>query len=391
MKNSICLSLIIFAILVGGTSAALAQGNGSSLMIYNKAKPGTEDNSVGNAFEQALIKGLEDKYPCVDWMNEKTLFDAIQKLREQETLTGELDEKALAELGQSVGATFIIIVRVFTMPNGQTTVSARVIDGKNARLVADRLEQSASGDGSYSAAQSVAQNILQDLSGAFRGECEARWTGTITYTQKTLKETDENRDLTKIEKVHVTYSEKYDQTVSVTLQPMANGGKVNFFTNGHQSMTMSRVSRKHVYHVEENVIETGEEACRQRGANPFRKQYTSTHKKLIDEQGERTETLPVEITILTDTGRFEIKVPTPELLLKKKESHDGVRDFCVPQPFSENKPSERTDPSSFFNFEGQLDPKNPNVLTGRRVTGTLETRQYTIVWNLHLVQPKKKR
>src|SRR6185369_8733455 len=100
---------------------------------------------------------------------------------------------------------------------------------------------SASGDGSYSAAQSVAQNILQDLSGAFRGECEARWTGTITYTQKTLKETDENQDLTKIEKVHVTYSEKYDQTVGVTLQPMAKGGKMNFFTNGHQSMTMSRV------------------------------------------------------------------------------------------------------------------------------------------------------
>src|SRR6476646_6185365 len=58
MKNSICLSLIIFAILVGGTSAALAQSGGSSVMIYNKAKPGTEDNSVGNAFEQALIKGL---------------------------------------------------------------------------------------------------------------------------------------------------------------------------------------------------------------------------------------------------------------------------------------------------------------------------------------------
>jgi hypothetical protein len=389
MKHSIYLVCILFVFVVGGASAVFAQGGGSSVMIYNRAKPGTEDNSVGNAFEQALIKGLEDQYPCVDWMNEKVLSDAIQKLRDREALTGELDEKALAELGNSVNASYIIIVRVFTMGNGQTVVSARVIDGKGAAMVADRMENS--GGDSYSAAQSLARKILQDLSGAFRGQCDARWTGTITYTQKTLKEKKETQPITKINKIEVNYSENYEQKVEVTLQPMAKGVKTNFFTNGQESMTMSRVFRKYLYHLEQTVTETGEEACRQRGANPYRKQFTSTDKKIIDEQGEKTETLPVAIKVFTDTGRFVIKVPTPELLLKKTEVHNGVRDFCEPQPFSESKSSEKTDSSSFFDFEGQVDPKNPNVLVGKKVSGTLETRQYTIMWNLRLIQPKKKR
>ena len=391
MKRSWYLFFMLFIFFVGDASAALAQGAGSSIMIYNQAKPGTEDNSVGGAFEQALIKGLEENYPCVDWMNEKALSDAIQKLREREALTGELDQQALAELGNSVGASYIIIVRVFTMPNGQTVVSARVIDGKGAGMVADRMEDSAGGDSAYRAAQSVAQKILQDLSGAFRGQCDAHWSGTISYVQKTLKEKNENRDLTRIEKVNVTHSENYEQRVEVTLQPMAKGGKTNFFTNGHESMTMSRVFRKYSYHLEQNVTETGEEACRRRGANPYRKQYTSTDKKIIDEQGENTITLPVEIKVFTDTGRYRIRVPTPELLLKQTEDHNGVRDFCEPQPFSESTPSQRTDTASYFDFEGQVDPKNPNILAGRRVTGTVETRQYTTIWNLHLIQPKKKR
>lgn len=390
MKRLIYPFFIMLAFFVGGVSAAFAQG-GNSVMIYNRAKPDTEENSVGNAFEQAFIKGLEDKYPCVDWMNEKTLSDAIQRLREQEALTGELDENALAELGKSVNATYIIIVRVFTLPNGQTVVSARVIDGKGAGMVADRIENSAGGDSSYSAAQSVAQKILQDLAGAFRGQCDAHWTGTITYIQKTLKEKNENRDLTKINKINVTYSENYEQKIEVALQPMTKGSKTFFFDNGYESMAMSRVSRKYSYRVEQNVTETGEEVCRQRGANPYRKQFTSTDKKIIDEQGQNTETLPVEITIYTDTGRFRIKVATPELFLKKTESHNGVRDFCEPQPFSESKSAERTDTSSFFDFEGQVDSKNPNVLVGEKVTGTLETRQYRIIWNLRFIQPKKKR
>jgi hypothetical protein len=256
-------------------------------------------------------------------------------------------------------------------------------------MVADQMENSASGEAT-AAAHSVAQKILGDLSRFFKNQCDAHWSGTITYTQKTEKNKDENRDLTKVEKIHVTYSEKYDQTIEVGLQSMAKGGKTYFFTNGHKSMIMSRVSRRYSYHVEDNVTETGEEVCRQRGANPIRKQYKSTDNKLIDEQGENTQALPIEIEVLTDTGRFRVKVPTPELLLKKTESRTGVRDFCVPQPFSESKPGERTDTSSFFDFEGQVDPKNPNVLVGRKVTGTLESRQHTIVWNLRLVQPKKK-
>jgi hypothetical protein len=394
IEHSIRLFIILFIpilVLVNGASPGLAQAGGSSVMIYNKAKPGTEDSSVGNALEQAFIKGLEDKYPCVDWMNEKTLADAIQRLREQELLTGELDEKALADLGKSVGATYIIIVRVITMPNGQTMVSARVIDGKGASMVADQMEQATGTDATYKAAQSVAQKLLQDLASKFGNECDAHWTGTITYSEKTLIEKEENKNNTVIEKVHSTSSEKYDHTVEVTLQSMAKGGKVYFYTSGFDSMTLSRVSRRHLEHIETNIIETGEEPCRERGKPTYRKQYKSTYKRIFDEQGENTQTLPVEIQVNVTTGRARIKVPTPELLLKKKESIDEVRDFCPPQTSSQDKPGERTDIASFFDFDAPVDPKNPNILTGRQVTGTLDMRQRTIIWNLRLVQPKKKR
>jgi hypothetical protein len=89
MKRLFYLLFILLAIFAGGVSASLAQ-SGKSIMIYNEAKPGTQESSVGNAFEQALISGLQEKYPCVDWMNEQAMRDAIQKLREKEILTGEL-------------------------------------------------------------------------------------------------------------------------------------------------------------------------------------------------------------------------------------------------------------------------------------------------------------
>lgn len=387
MKNT----LLLFFILLGFVITNFAQVGGSSVMIYNRAKSGTEENSVGNAVEQAFIKGLEEKFPCVDWMNEQVLKDALQKLREKELLTGELDQQALADLGKSVGASYIVVVRVSTLGNGQTVISVRVIDGKSAGPVADRVETAQSGDSAYAAAQKAAQQILQDLSGKFRNECEAHWTGTITYTIKTSKNKTETREITKINKYIVTNSENYEQTTNVTLQPMAKGGKTNFFNNGNTSMIMSRVFRKYFNLTEQNVTETGEEACRQRGANPYKKQFTSVDKKIIDEQGQNSETLPVEITVYSDTGRFVIKVPTPEVKIKKTQENSGVRDFCEPQPFSEIKPSERTETSSFFDFEGQIDPKNPNILAGTKSTGTLETRQYTFSWNLRLVKPKDKK
>jgi hypothetical protein len=392
MKRSIYLFFILPAIFFVIASAAFAQTSGKSVMMYNRAKPGTEESAVGNAFEQALINGLQEKYPCVDWMNEQVLQDALQKLREKELLTGELDQQELAKLGSSVGADFIIVVRVYTMENGQTVVSVRVLDfKKGGATVADRIEQSASGDAAYNAARKVADQILADMATPFRGQCEARWTGTITYIEKTFKNKNENRDLTVIEKVNVTHTEDYERRLQVTLMPIAKGSKTNFFTNGSTTMTMSRIYRKFKNRVETNVTETGEEACRQRGANPIRKKYKSEDKKIIDEQGENTEMLPVEITVFTDTGRFRIRMPTPALHIKKTEEHSGVRDFCVPQPFNEPKSSERDETSSYFDFDGTFDLKMPDTLIGKKITGTLETRQYTIIWNLKLVEPNKKK
>jgi hypothetical protein len=392
MKRSIYIIFILLAVFAGGAGASFAQTSGKSVMMYNRAKTGTEESAVGNAFEQALIRGLQEKYPCVDWMNEQVLKDALERLRQQELLTGELDQQALAELGNQVGADFIIVVRVYTMPNGQTVVSARVIDfKKGGATVADRIEQAASGDAAYEAARKAASEILADMATPFRGQCDARWTGTITYIEKTLINKNENRDLTVIEKVNAVHTEDFERRLEVALQPIAKGSKTNFFDNGNTSMTMSRVLRKYSSRVETHVTETGEEACRQRGANPVRKKYKSEDTKIIDEQGQNTETLPVEITIYTDTGRFRVRFPTPSLHVKKTEEHFGVRDFCVPQPFNEPKTSESDETSSYFDFDGTYDLSSPDTLAGKKVTGTLETRQYTIEWNLRRIDPNKKK
>lgn len=383
------LFLVIFAFFVGNLFINQAQ-SGSSVMIYNRARSGTEESSIGNAFEQAFIKNLEEKFPCVDWMNEQTLFDEIQKLREKEALTGELDEKTLAALGESVNAAYIVVVRVYTLPNGQTVVSARVISGKNAGTVADQLAQSDGGDAAYNSARSVAQKLLQDLAAKLRGECDAHWTGTITYIQKTFKEKRETREMTKINKIEVYNLENYEQKLEVVLQPMAQGSKTNFFDNGNESMIMSRISRRFATRTEQSVTETGEQTCRQRGTNPIRKPFESTDVKIIGEQGAASEALPVSITIFNDTKKFRIKMPTPEVTVKKTEDHNGVRDFCTPQPFNEQKTANRTEIASYFDFDGQFDPKNPDLIQGEKTTGTLETRQYTITWNLRMVRPKKK-
>jgi hypothetical protein len=64
---------------------------------------------------------------------------------------------------------------------------------------------------------------------------------------------------------------------------------------------------------------------------------------------------------------------------------------CRPNPTSKTSENEDSKNFVYLDLKGQIDPKNPNLLTGKKVEGDLETGQTTWTWSLRLVNPNQKK
>jgi hypothetical protein len=131
--------------------------------------------------------------------------------------------------------------------------------------------------------------------------------------------------------------------------------------------------------------------CRPRGKSSYLKRTNSSSLEFREEKGENTQTLPVSIVVFPD-GQYKITVRYPGLLTTLVAGEKGVRDGCESQPFDGSKPGEGTRlPNGYFEINGKVDPKNPNEIFGKTVTGEVPAKQVTIIWKLKLVTPKGKK
>lgn len=382
-----------FFLLTLFAGAVLAQGKGSSVMLYSYGEKGTDAEAMAHLVRDQIGIGLE-QYPCIDQMDDASLAALLGWERWKQILGQEPNDEMLKDAAGAVGARYIILITTTNMPNGTTYTTVKILDTATNQTAASRETGQVSANDGVAAADALAKQILQELAGIFKGQCEPHWTGTITYTYKyETKETKTVSNKGGADEINITANisdyAALENTIEAVLQPMSQG------TEG--SKTMSRVVHKYIYRYEHIVNSTSSVRCRPPGANSYYKQTSGSSREINDERGENTATLPVWIYLNEKTGKYTISVNYPALTTKRNEERSGISNACNPKQFSETSAgegspqSEAYTQSGSFTADGQTDPKNPGVLSGKKVTGELEYGQSTMTWNLRLVTPKKNR
>lgn len=372
--------------------AVTAQGTGDSVVIIDTTPAGGPAGQVAHWTETKIGAGLLDKFPCVDFASTEDIAAILGHERMKELLGGEeTGEEQWKNLAGAVGARYIVAVSVTVLPNGQTIVSAKVIDAKTATTIANEMETAANAEAALDNAESVAKKLMQAFSSIFKNRCEAHWTGSINYTHLIQTSKTENRPGFNYGGGHTlqyseTKSENLSLTANIMLQPMTLG------FNGKYS-TQARVTQdyRYLYEFTENV--SGEMPCREPGRNTYFKKVTGGLKKSRTENGADTDVVAVVIMFYgAGNEKYAIKAkPIKTIKTTGRVEERGRLVGCTPTPFSTVREIEDSKGVGFIDLEGTIDPKNPDVLTGKTVEGDLETGLKTWEWKLRLVRPNQKK
>jgi hypothetical protein len=393
MRNLICKIHKLFERKLAGacllaaifTVSAFAQaGAGDSVVIVNTTPAGGEAAEVAHWAETKIGAGLLDKFRCVDFASTGDLAAIVGLARLKELLGGgEPSPEQWQNLAGAVGARYIVVVNVTVLPNGQTIVSAKLLDGKTATVIADERETAASAEDALQNAESVAQKLMQTFSKIFKNKCEAHWTGSINYTYVIQMSMKTEKSAPKSQ-TSETKSKNLSATANIVLQPMTLG-----FSG--KSATQARVTQNYSFIDVFGWTQTAEIPCREPGRNTYYKKVSGDFKNTRTETGSGADVVSV-FTTFFDDGRYIIYASgfKPIKTTVKTEVSSNPPD-CRPNPTSKVSENEDSKNFVFIDLKGQVDPKNPNVLTGKKVEGDLETGQKTWEWSLRLVTPSPKK
>jgi hypothetical protein len=386
---------VLFLLALLFADSIQAQGTGS-VVIYNRSRTGTNGADVISGWLSAKIgEGLHKQYPCVDWIDNNGIDAILENERQRQLLGQDPDDEKLMNLAGALGARYIITVSATALPNGQTSISAKVIHSRTLRALINKSEMTAGGDDALDKAEAMAQQVMQGLAGVFKSRCEPHWTGTVSQVFRTQRGGTKELDCCpgamegKV-KGSVSYSETTEHRVDAFLQPNSLG------TEG--TKTLARVTNLFNLNYQKTVTRTSTIRCRPGNAPSYEKQTNGYSKEIETESGRNTETMPAYIYVYKSSGRFEISVDYPATKTKRREESSGVKSGCTDEPFSEVKESDGSGPISepyrtagSVKITGKIDPKNPDVLVGQEITGEEEFGQYITKWNLRLVQSGSKK
>jgi hypothetical protein len=365
------------------TVSVFAQSSGDSVFIINQTTTNNAAGVVADYLAGEIGEGIQDKFPCVDYSSPEDVKAVLDAARDRELLTGELSQEQLANIAGAIGARYVVLVSVTVLPNGQTSVSARLLDTKTTGTIANESETAANAEAAFDNAESVAKKIMNALSGIFKNRCEPHWTGSINFT-KLIQTSAKTEKTGPKSQTSETKSKNLSATANIVLQPMTLG-----FSG--KSATQARVTQNYRYIDEFSSTQTAEIPCREPGRNTYFKQVTGDFKNIRTETGSGADVVSVFVTIFED-GRYTIYASgIKPIKTAVKIEKSGTPADCRPVPFSTSQENEDSKNVVYLDLKGQVDPKNPNLLTGTKVEGDLETGQSTWTWSLRLVNPKKQK
>lgn len=371
------LPVMIFAV------CAFGQGTGDSVFIINQTTTNNEAGVVADYLGGEIGEALQNQYPCVDYSSPEDVKAVLDAARDKQLLTGELSQEQLAAIGGAIGARYVVLVSVTVLPNGQTVVTARLLDTKTGSTIASESETAANAEAAFDNAESVTKKLMQSFSKIFKNRCEPHWTGSINFahliqtTAKTEKTGPKSQSTD-------TKSKNLSATASISLQPMTLG-----FSGTYS--TQARVTQNFRYVDEFSSTQTAEIPCREPGRNTYNKKVSGDFKNIRTETGSGADVVSIFIQIAED-GRYRIYAGgVKPIKTQVKIEKSGTPADCRPVPFSNSSENEDLKNFVYVDLKGQVDPKNPDILTGKIVEGDLETGQKTWTWNLRLINPNKKK
>lgn len=368
----------IFLLLTLSAVTIAAQGTGDSVFIINQTTTNNPAGVVADYLGGEIAEGLQNQFPCVDYSSPEDVKAVLDAARDKQLLTGELSQEQLANIAGAIGARYIVLVSVTVLPNGQTIVTARLLDTKTAKTIANESETAANTEAAFDNAESVAKKLMQNFSNLFKNKCQPHWTGSINYSRLIqMSKTETRKTSTDIN------SKNLSAKANIVLQPMTLG-----FSG--TSATQSRVTQNYRYLEEFSSKQSTEIPCREPGRNTYYKKVTGEFKKVQLENGSGADVVTIFIRFFDD-GRYSIYASgiKPIKTTVRNETSNNPAE-CRPVPISTTNENVSSKNFVYINLEGQVDPKKPDILTGKKVEGDLETGQQIWTWNLRLINPNKK-
>lgn len=370
----------IVLILVLALAAQFAQSQtGSSIVIHdNTSKANGGENATSN-LRSEIASALNREKPCVDIIDDQDIRNVIESEREKNLLEGGDPDQVLKDIGNLMGASYVMSVSAMPGAGGTTSYTAFVMNPQTGTTVARQTGTDA---------KEIAKSIVGQLGSSLADNCKPHWVGEVKYEyiwNETKVTTDKGAAHASTRNTSRTKTETYSSqnTIIATLLPPKPGSDVS------ANKTIARVWMKSKIISEKNHETNGEVYCRPKGGNPYWTGYSLKYSEIFTQLGGGSDNLPVSISLDND-GNYKIVVPTPSGTLLSKIETNRSESSCnkdnPPVNDAQSMPDQKIDASG-FDVTGKTDAKNRDSLSGSKTTPDGKTK---ITWNLRLVKPKKK-
>jgi len=391
----LCLYLSALALVA---ASALSAQKSPSVIIQSHSQKGTDAETVAKYLENQIESILLDQYPCIDVVADKELGAMADNERQRELL-GSGDDNFLTNMAGAMGAQYVITVTV-TSSGSQTFMSASANNTANGQPINKDAKVTGTDKQALADADALAREFVSGLS-ALTSQCNAHWTGTITYHEKQNASTTTTDHHTggrgangQTPESNSTTTTKWtlDDVVEVVLMPMSLGASsVNNpmakFSHGFRNQNDNLTSS------------SGTDWCRAPGSNPRLQGYSESNLgESYEAEGEKSWKAPVSITLGSD-GNYEATIRWDDLPLKWKRHTKEPGGFCPAKAgLDATATGEDSRPGGEYTLHGKTDPAHSDLLTGHDEQPIDATAlpdkgsgSISIDWNLKLVKPKSKR
>lgn len=355
-------------------ASVVAQGQKSSAVTIHDSSPGGEGMTA--SLRSEIKAALEREKPCVETMDDQDLRDAIQDERDRALLEGGDSNEALKAIGERWGSGVVVSVKGIPGAGRSTSLSARGLDMRTARMVANEI----GGDGSE---RQMAENLVRSLGPYLADQCKPHWIGTIRYEYR-WDETKQKNDAGAMRasvrntKRTLTETSNWSNLIKATLLPPSDPKSVN-------SPIATVIHRMSMIYTKKSST-AGELYCRVPGRNPFWTGYTADYSETTTQLGQGTDKMPVFIEIDDQEYRITVNAPKGKTIGKTEtsRSESGCDGKTPPADISAQEFPESEFAGTSFDVSAPT-PKNATSLSG---TKSLPDGKTKITWNLRLVKPK---
>lgn len=371
--GTLIISLLLFV-------SHFAQSKGSSIVIHDNTSQANGGENATSNLRSEIESALQNQKPCVDTMDDQDIRDMLQSEREKNLLEGGDPQQVLTDIGNLMGASYVMSVSAMPGIGGSTSYTVFVMDPQTGKTIARQTGTDA---------KQIADNIVRQMGSNLADNCKPHWVGTVKYEfiwNETKQSTDEGAARAMVRNTKRNKSETYTAKNSIvaTLMPPKSGSETS------SSKAIARVWMRSSVLSEKKFDTTGEMLCRLPGRNPFWKGYNQSYSETVTQLGGGADNLPVLISI-DGEGNYRIVVATPSGTLLGKTETNRKETTCKdenPPPTidAQSFPEQKMDASS-FDVSGKTDAKNRDSLSGSK---TLPDGKTKITWSLRLVKPKGK-